>query len=143
MEYKINHLAVWLLVLIQQGIGALWYSSLVFGKKWMTLQGKSAFDLDKSDPIPFVLAFIAAVALTYFMAWLINRLNLKSVGAAIIVAVMVWFCTCFFERIAHDAFGDISIEITLIDMGQSLLKYVLIGVGLGAWKKKVFRFSKR
>lgn len=143
MEYKINHLAVWLLVLIQQGIGALWYSSLVFGKRWMTLQGKSAFDLDKSDPIPFVLAFIAAVALTYFIAWLIHRLNLKSVGAAIIVAVMVWFCTCFFERVALDAFRDISFEITLIDMGQSLVKYVLIGVGLGAWKKKVYRFSKR
>jgi hypothetical protein len=143
MEYRINHLAVWLLVLIQQGIGALWYSSLLFGKKWITLQGKTAVDLDKSDPVPFVLAFIAAVALTYFIAWLINRLNLKSIGAAIIVAVMVWFCTCFFEHVAYDAFRDIPLGITLIDMGQTLLKYVVIGVGLGAWKKKVYRFSSR
>jgi len=134
---NVNHLAVWLLVLAQQAIGFIWYSPALFGETWLRLQGKTASAVDASNPIPFVIAIIAAAAMTYFYAWLLGRVAVKSVGAALRLAALVWVSVSFLEFAMHYAFLGLPAGVLLIDMGKSLLGVLLVAIVLVRWPRRV------
>jgi len=129
----INHLAVWLLVLAQQAIGFVWYSSALFGDAWLRLQGKTPADIDATNPTPFVIAIVAAAAMTYFYAWLWHRLAVKSVGTALRLALLIWVSVSFLEFTMHYAFLNLPVGLLLIDMGKSLLGVLLVATVLASW----------
>ena len=132
----INHVAVWLLVLAQQAIGFIWYSPALFGDLWLQLQGKSADDLNPASPTPFVIAAVAAAAMTYFYAWLLKRLGIKSVSAALRLAALIWFSVSFLEFAMHYSFLGLPVGLLLIDMGKSLLGVLLMAVVLVSWPRR-------
>ncbi len=132
----VNHLAVWLLVLAQQAIGFIWYSPALFGDLWLRLQGKTAGDVDASNLAPFVIAIAAAAAMTYFYAWLLRRLAVKSVGGALRLAALIWVSVSFLEFAMHYAFLGLPIGVLLIDMGKSLLGVSLVAVVLVSWPRR-------
>lgn len=132
----INHVAVWLLVLAQQAIGFIWYSPALFGDLWLQLQGKSADDLNPASPTPFVIAVVAAAAMTYFYAWLLKRLAIKSVPVALRLAALIWFSVSFLEFAMHYSFLGLPVGLLLIDMGKSLLGVLLMVVVLVSWPRR-------
>jgi len=132
----VNHLAVWLLVLAQQAIGFIWYSPALFGETWLRLQGKSASNVDASNPIPLAIAIVAAAAMTYFYAWLLGRLAVKSVGAALRLAALIWVSVSFLEFAMHYAFLGLPVGLLLIDMGKSLLGVMLMAGVLVSWPQR-------
>lgn len=139
MNNKINHLAVWILVVVDQLIGGLWYSVL-FGTRWMAYHGKLMTDIDqeKGGLTPFVVAIAAAVAINYSIGWLIGRFNLKSAGGGLRIALICWFAFLLMPYTtieAFSAFGRNPAEIVLINMGQYLVLFAIAGVVLGAWRR--------
>lgn len=132
----INHLAVWLLVLAQQVIALIWYSPALFGDWWLRLQGKTAADVDASNPTPFVIAILAATAMTYFYAWLLRRLAIRTIGSALRLAALVWISVSFLEFAMHYAFLGFPVGLLLIDMGKSLLGVLLVAVVLVSWPRR-------
>src|ERR1700732_1832499 len=77
MNNKINHLAVWLLVILHQLIGFGWYA--VFGNIWLNLHAKTMTDIENPhDFAPYLIAIIASIFVNYGLAWLITRLNAPS-----------------------------------------------------------------
>jgi hypothetical protein len=136
MTARINHVAVWLLVFAQQAVGFIWYSSALFGDSWLTLQGKTRADIDPNDPVPFVTAILAAIAVTYFIAWLLDRLRIPSARAAIGLALVMWVCVSFGEIATHYAFLGLKPRLLLIDMGKSLVNLVLVATVLGLWRAR-------
>jgi hypothetical protein len=136
MHHQINHLAVWVLIFAQQGFGALWYSPMLFGTIWLALQGKAPADIDSSNPVPFIFAFVAAVALTYAIAWLLGRLNLATPAAALRVILAIWAAFTLLIVATHYAFLDLSYGLLLIDMGRSLVDTVVSVVVLTLWGRR-------
>lgn len=68
----VNWLAIVVASVAAMAVGAVWYSSLLFGKKWMKLVGKSQADLKKANTMQsylmaFVMALISAFVLWRFM----------------------------------------------------------------------------
>lgn len=138
MINKINHLAVWLLVIVHQLIGLGWYT--VFGNVWLNLHAKTMTDIDKpNDPVPYIIAFIASIFVNYTLAWLIGRLNENNALAGLKIALVCWFSFLFVEHATisvFSAFGTNPWPLIFVDMGRALLAFAVSGLVLGGWKRK-------
>ena len=77
MNRKINHLAVWILVVVHQFIGWGWYA--IFGEKWLNLHARTMTDIERTHNVgAYVFAIVTAIIVNYTLAWLISRLNATS-----------------------------------------------------------------
>ena len=89
MNSRINHLAVWILVVVYFLIGWAWYA--IFGEKWLNLHARTMTDIERTHNVgAYALAIVTAIIVNYALAWLIGRLNAP-------VLVRVSLC-----RILHD-----------------------------------------
>src|SRR5205809_7005904 len=87
---KINHLAIWILIVIYFLIGWGWYA--VFGEKWLNLHARTMTDIEHTHNVgAYVLAFLASIAVNYTLAVLIARPNPTSVWPGLKVALASWF----------------------------------------------------
>src|SRR3954447_15576108 len=60
MITRINHAAVWLLVVVHQLIGWGWYA--VWGEKWLNLHARTMTDIDRTHNVSaYVLAIATAI----------------------------------------------------------------------------------
>ena len=138
MSTRINHLAVWLLVVAHQLIGFGWYA--VFGELWLKYHAKTMTDIERPhDFTPFIVAIVASIAVNYALAWLIGRLNATNAGAGLKIAIVCWFAFLFVEYATISAFSAFETNpwpLVFINMGRPLLAFVLSGVVLGAWQKR-------
>ncbi len=132
---KINHAAVWVLVLIHQIIGAMWFSPFLFAEKWMQLMGKPMQDFENADITPYIFSIINAIILNYAMAYLFLKLNVENFMRGLYYAFIFWFAFLFVELLTFNAFELKPIGLTLIDSGKSLVTFLVSGFVLGTWKK--------
>jgi uncharacterized protein DUF1761 len=138
MSARINHLAVWILVIVHQLIGFGWYTA--FGNIWLNLHAKTMTDIEQTHEIaPYVVAIVASIFVNYALAWLIARLNANSAGGGLMIALVCWFCFLFVEHAtvsAFSAFGTNPWPLVFVDMGRAFLAFGVSGLVLGAWKRK-------
>ena len=94
---KINHIAVWILVLVHQLIGWGWYT--IFGEKWLNLHARTMTDIERTHNVgAYVFAIVAAIIVNYALAWLIVRLNATNAIAGLKIALLCWFAFLFVEH---------------------------------------------
>jgi len=130
---KINHIAVWLVAVLQQGIGAGWYG--IFGNRWMQLIAKQASDFNNQPMFPYAVSFVGAVISCYATAWLFTKLNIDNALHGIAFAALLWLGFTFFPIAQIDLFSLRSIELSFINAGNVFVDAVLCGAMLGAWRK--------
>ena len=136
-KQKINHLAVWILIILVQAFPVIWYDTVFFGIRWMELNNLTAADFEDFGNEGFVVAFVAATALVYALAWLFLRLLVSTGVEGVKVVFVLWLALIFLELTTQNMFTLRPFELTLIDQGVVLVKYECIGITLGAWKKYV------
>jgi len=82
MSNRINHLAVWILVVVYFLIGWGWYT--IFGEKWLNLHARTMTDIERTHNVSaYLLAFVASIIINYTLAWLIGRLYATSAAAGL------------------------------------------------------------
>ncbi len=137
MNQRINHLAVWILVVIHQLIGFGWYA--VFGNIWLNLNAKTMTDIENPhDFVPYVVAIFASIFVNYALAWLVVRMNAESAACGFAIAAICWFSFLFVEYATisvFSAFGTNPWPLVLINMGRPFLAFSVSGLVLGAWRK--------
>ena len=135
---KINHLAVWLLVVAHQLIGFGWYK--IFGEMWLNYHAKTMTDIDNPHEIaPYLMAIVTAIAVNYALAWLCARMNAHTAGGGFAIAFTCWFAFLFLEYATismFSAFGTNPWPLILINMGRPFLAFSISGLVLGAWPKR-------
>jgi hypothetical protein len=139
MNHRINHLAVCLLVIVDQAIGAFWYSTMMFVNPWLKYHEKTMADGDASDPSPFIVAIVAAIVTNYSLAWLFSRMSIASALAGLKLALICWFAFLFVEYAtitSFSAFGRNPWNLVFIDMGRAFCVFALAGLLLGAWRRR-------
>ncbi len=138
MNSTINHLAVWILVVVHQLIGFGWYA--VFGELWLRYHAKTMTDIEQThDLLPYLVAIAASIAVNYALAWLISRLNATSAIAGLKIAIVCWFAFLFVEFATVSAFAAFETNpwpLVFINMGRPFLAWSLSGLVLGAWPKR-------
>ena len=134
MELKINHPAVILAAILQMVNGMLWYGA--FSEPWLAAIGKTKDQLNPSDPVPYIISFIAALATAYVMAWVFREQRVRFVGDGIKVSLILFFGFFFFIMCTHYSFAGASWDLFWIDGGHTAINFLLTGIVLTVWKKK-------
>ncbi|MGD8378298.1 MAG: DUF1761 domain-containing protein [Gammaproteobacteria bacterium] len=114
-------------------LGGLWYSPIMFGKRWMALSGVSEEQARSGNPWrlfggAFVLALIGAVVFAMFLG---PRPALPMAVGAGFMAGFFWVAgslgiNYLFERKP--------LGLWLINGGYHTLQYTVYGLILGLWK---------
>ena len=138
MNSRINHVAVWILVIVHQLVGWGWYA--IFGNIWLNLHAKTMTDIERThDWIAYVTAIIASIFVNYALAWLISRLNAVSAMAGLKIALLCWFAFLFVEYATIAVFSAFETNpwpLIFIDMGRPFVAFAISGLVLGAWRKQ-------
>ncbi len=137
MNNRINHLAVWILVVVHQLIGWGWYA--IFGEMWLNYHAKTMTDIERTHSVgAYLIAFVASIFVNYALAWLISRLNATNAVAGLKIALICWFAFLFVEYSTISVFSAFETNpwpLVFIDMGRPFVAFSISGLLLGAWRK--------
>ncbi len=132
---KINHIAVWILVVFHQIVALLWYSKFLFSTKWMELLGKTDADFAGANPLKYIVAIVTALAMIYLLAWIFQELKINNPLRGLFYAVIIGLGFYFLQTLTTGLFSLRPFGLTLIDGGMYLVNFIIAGIVLGAWKK--------
>lgn len=129
---EINWLAVLAATVAAFVLGGLWYSPVLFGKKWQALAGLSDAQLQAGNQAvifggSFVLALIASAMFAMFLG---PHPSLGFGAGAGLAAGLCWVATSFG---INGLFERKPFALVAINGGYHTLQFTLIGVILGAW----------
>lgn len=91
---EISWIAVIVATVLAQAVGFLWYSPLLFQKRWMVLIGFNESDLSESKGKGMgkilTISVISSLVMTYVMAHLVIIFVVASAFAAVKLAFWMW-----------------------------------------------------
>lgn len=136
--YTINFWPILVATIVSFGIGALWYSPILFGKEWMTLSKIKESDWDEAKAKgpwkAYVVQFIAIFVTYAILGFLVSATNAATATDGAFLGFLVWL-----GFVATDAAGALMWEkkpmkLVLINIVATLLTLVIGGAILGAWR---------
>ena len=130
----INYLAIVIAILINMGLGALWYSPVLFAKPWMAANGfteesiKEAGGATKGYVVSIIVSVVVALAIASFAKaadsdTAIEGLMLGLAAGLGFVATTAGVSYLFESR---------PLKLYLINAG--LVSFALMGLLIGAWQ---------
>jgi hypothetical protein len=128
-----NILAVIISTVIYFVLGALWYSTILFGNKFMDYLGKTADELE-AKPTDFIGAAIAAIATNLVLALILDLIGTFDVLLGVLVALLAWGGFSATAGLYNVIFEGKKFGLYLIDTGYHLVGLIIAGVILGLWQ---------
>ncbi|MBV6639243.1 MAG: DUF1761 domain-containing protein [Cyclobacteriaceae bacterium] len=133
-ELKINHGAVWVIVVLGQVIPMLWYG--IFAEQWMSLTGLTEEDAMSGGSTPYVMSIITAIAFGYMLAWVFMRMNVRTWTDGLKTGFIMGFPIAILGTMTMYLFSMQPYALTWIDGGQNLIIWTVSGALLGGWTKE-------
>ena len=135
---QVNYLAVLVGGLAIFMLGGLWYSPVLFAKRWISLQGVTEEEMKSksqgSMPILYLQAFITGVLVSWAMAVILNHfVNLTFLRAGL-VGVLCWLGFSAAPSYATAIFSQKPRQLWLIDSAYNLASFVIAALILAAWR---------
>lgn len=134
---KINHLAVWVAIILQFVIGFIWYGPL-FGEPWMKMIGLD-MDAIMADPAgagDWITNIISSVAGVYLLAFLFTKIGVDSFAKGALYGFLIGFVFVLLSEKTTGAFSKYPYALPWITGGFTTTGLTVAGAILGAWKKK-------
>ncbi len=133
----IRHVAVIIGALVWFVIGAGWYNLL--SAPWLQGIGKTMEQVQKESggpTQPMLTGFVAILVMCYVLAWLIGRLNERTLagGAKAGATVAIGFIAAMLAL--NYGFEVRGVMLWLINAGYALVGMVVAGAIIGAWPNK-------
>jgi hypothetical protein len=134
----INHLAVWVCVILIHGLGFLWYGPL-FGEKWMAHVGYTVEEMqaDSGSVGVWVLNSVSIIAAAYLLAWLFTKLGVTSGVTGAFYGFIITFCIHHLPVMNANMFAGDPYGLAWITAGYMLTANTISGFILGAWPKSI------
>ena len=131
---NLNYWAILVATLSTFVVGGLWYSPVLFAKKWMKLNGFTKESMkEKSRPMAtimgasFVTSLLAAVALAMFLG---PESNLEfGVFAGLMIGIF-WIGTSRFNNVLYE---NQKTALFFIHTGYDVVSYAIMGAIIGGW----------
>jgi len=137
-QLKINHLAVWVNVVLLHMLGFLWYGP-IFGEPWMEMVGLTMAEAEagSAEVGMWITNFIATVVPMYALAWIFTKMNVNTALKGLWVGFVIAFSFVFLSDMTGDMFAQNPYGLSWITGGFSLVGLSITGLILGAWRKYV------
>lgn len=133
---KHNHVAVWVLVVAHMALGFLWYSPFLFLNPWAAGFRLDVATMAEPNPLAFVFVIAGAALSGYVASWLIARLDIRDIGGAVQLAVILWAGPVFAALAPHYLFGQIGLAALAIDLANTLVGMLITTIVLTLWRPK-------
>jgi hypothetical protein len=143
---QVNYLAVLVAGIVIFLLGGLWYSPVLFAKKWIALQGRTeeqmrAGTAGSNMPLMYFGAFLCGLIIAWAIAVLANHfppaVSISTGEWAMRGAKLGLFCWFGFAASTSFANGIFSMkpkQLWVIDSGYNLVSFVLAGIILMVWR---------
>ncbi len=138
MKIDVNYIAVVLSAIAAMAIGGLWYSPVLFGKQWATLNNLSDEDLKKGNANAIATSLFAALVKAFIFAEVVFLTDSHFGGSylenALWTALSVWVGFFMMQTLMRNAFERKPNKLTYIAVGYDfvcLLAFAVIIGGLG------------
>ena len=133
---KINHLAVWVCIVLMHAFGFLWYGPL-FGEQWMDMVqiDQETMQSDSMDAGIWILNSVTIIASIYALAWVLSALNVTSGIRGAVIAFVLIFCFHHLPTMNANMFAGQPYGLAWITGGYSLAWLTISGFILGSWRK--------
>ncbi len=117
-------------------LGGLWYSPLLFAKKWVALQGKTEEELkaNSAGGAAFLIVFFCGLLTALVMAIVINHFPWLSPIRGAGIGVVCWAGFAGATSFGSALFSGKPKALWLIDSAYNLLSFVVAGAILAAWR---------
>jgi hypothetical protein len=141
MHAQINWLAVLVAAVVIFVLGGLWYSPMLFAKRWIALQGRTEEQM-KADaaaanmPLMYLSAFITGLIIAATMALVFAHFNPAiSMTAAhgAMFGALVWLFVAA-TSYATSLFSMRPRGLWFIDTMYNLVSFVLAGIIIAVWR---------
>ena len=134
----VNWLAILAAAVVIFLLGGLWYSPVLFAKRWIALQGRTMeqmqADAAKSNmPLMYVQAFLSGLVISWIMALFLAHMGRYSWMIGAHVGALAWLGFAAPTSYATAVFTMKPKQLWLIDTMFNLVSFVLAGAILGAW----------
>ena len=132
---KTNYAAIVVAAIAYWLLGAVWYAAL-FSKPWAALEHITDEQAKAAGFLPYVITLVLNLLIAYVLSQIIHWRNAYTAGRGAAVGVILWigfvgpitYTTYMYELRPKELFA--------INEFYPLAGLVLMGVILGAWKKK-------
>jgi hypothetical protein len=135
----VNYLAVLVCGVIIFMLGGLWYSPLLFAKKWMALMGFTEDHITKamantSMAAQYASVFFCGMITSLVMAVIVNQWPDPSALHGALVGALCWLGFAGATSYGTSLFSMKPKQLWLINSGYNLVCFVIAGAILGAWR---------
>jgi hypothetical protein len=133
----VNNAAVLVTGVVIFVLGGLWYSPLLFAKRWIALVGKTEEELRAttgSVPLSYLLVFACGVLTAYVMALVVGNFSPAGPVDGAIIGGLCWAGFAGATSFGTALFSGKPKALWLIDSGYNLVAFVVAGVILATWR---------
>lgn len=137
----INWLAVLVAAIVIFVLGGLWYSPMLFAKKWIALQGRTEEQMraqaaSANMPLMYASAFVCALIQAWAMALVFKHFDRSiafTAGNGAMFGFLFWLGFAAPTSYAMAIFSGKPKQLWLIDSAYNLVSFVLAGTILAVW----------
>ena len=138
----VNWLAILVAGIVIFILGGLWYSPILFAKKWIALQNKTEEQMraeaaGANMPLMYASAFITGLIIAWAMALVFahiaNDMEMNAAHGALL-GFILWLGFAASTSYATALFSGKPRQLWLIDTAYNLVSFVLAGIILAVWR---------
>ncbi len=134
---NINYWSVLVAAVSNMIIGSVWYSPILFGKKWMKLMGKSKEDMEREkkgvDKL-YLMMFVGALVTAYVMAHFINYVSAYDAWGGAQLGIWIWLGFVMTINLGAVLFEKRPTGLYWINNFYYLVSLTLMGIILAVWR---------
>jgi hypothetical protein len=136
-QVDVNYLAILVCVVVFMVIGALWYSPILFGKKWMSITGKSEKDIKQESAgvwKAYLISALGALVMAYVLAHILHYVQADTALKGLQTGFWVWLGFVVTSNLGGILFEGRPKGLYFIYNGYQLVSLLCMGIILTLWK---------
>ena len=133
----VNNIAVLVSGVVIFLLGGLWYSPVLFAKRWVALVGKREEELKASAgsmPTSYLLVFLCGLLTAWVMALVIGNFAPASAVDGAIIGALCWLGFAGATSFGTAIFSAKPKALWMIDSGFNLVSFIVAGLILAEWR---------
>jgi hypothetical protein len=133
----VNYLAVLVTGIVIFMLGGLWYSPVLFARRWTQLMGKSEAELKAPSgamPAMYLQAFLCGLLSAWVLAVILRHFDPVTPLRGAAVGALCWLGFAGATSYASALFSMKPKALWLIDSGYNLVSFVVAGTVLAVWR---------
>ena len=133
---QVNYVAVLVCAVVTFLLGGLWYSPVLFAKRWVALVGLTEEQMKKGgSPTMYVIGFLSGLISCYLLAHFFQFSGVSTLIDGAMVGFVCWVgftgATTYNNQVN---FVGKPVTLWAIDSGYNLVSFVVSGAVFAIWK---------